>query len=130
MNVRYFVVNYALFWFWGYARETSLDLSKSWVDNNIRSMFKWATFWEILLPSSGNVNDYVDINEYARYSHLRCLRDKLFILWILNRQAKIFLRIVKTVFPLILNYFHSQIVQCTKQHEPILPSPTLCFLKR
>ena len=23
------------------------------------SMFKWATFREILLPSSGNVNDYV-----------------------------------------------------------------------
>ena len=36
MNVRYFVVNCALFWFWGYARETSLDRSKTWVDNNIR----------------------------------------------------------------------------------------------
>ena len=46
-------------------------------------MFKWATFRVILLPSSGNVNDYVDIvndnvndyadiNEYARYSYLRC----------------------------------------------------------
>ena len=33
MNVRYFVVNCALFWFWGYARETLLDRSKTWVDN-------------------------------------------------------------------------------------------------
>ena len=36
MNVWYFVVNCALFWFWCYARETSLDWSKTWVDNNIR----------------------------------------------------------------------------------------------
>ena len=25
-------------------------------------MFKWATFREILLPSSGNVNDYVGLD--------------------------------------------------------------------
>ena len=33
MNIWYVVVNCALFWFWGYARETSLDQSKTWVDN-------------------------------------------------------------------------------------------------
>ena len=35
-------------------------------------MFKWATFREILLPSSGNVNDYVAhiYFKYARHNHL------------------------------------------------------------
>ena len=36
MNVRYFAVNCALFWFWSYAREISLDQSKTWLDNNIK----------------------------------------------------------------------------------------------
>ena len=31
------VVNYVLFWLWGYTGETLLDLiSKTWVDDNIR----------------------------------------------------------------------------------------------
>ena len=30
------VVNYMLFGFGGYASDTSLDLSKAWVDDNVR----------------------------------------------------------------------------------------------
>ena len=36
MNVRYFVVNCVLFWLLGYARETLVERSKTWVDYNIK----------------------------------------------------------------------------------------------
>ena len=39
-------------------------------------MIKWATFREILLPSSGNVNGYVGLKEVCAFTETIKLTDK------------------------------------------------------
>ena len=84
------------------------------------SMFKWDTFREILLPSSGNVI-YVArwwekyLSKHSPLKHTCLWHDKLIILWILNRQAKISLSIFK--FYLIKTEYKSIYYHFRSDHE-------------
>ena len=78
------------------------------------SMFKWATFREILLPSWWEKY----LSKRSPLKHTCSWHDKLIVLWILNRQAKISLRIkysITTVFQMILwNFLEHPCLVCLK----------------
>ena len=63
-----------------------------WYNNfsmSCRSMFNWATFRQILLPSWKKY-----LSQRSSLKHTCSWHDKLIVLWILNRQAVISLRIL------------------------------------
>ena len=71
-------------------------------------MFKWATFREILLPSSGRWWEKY-LSKHSPLKHTCSWRDKLIVLWILKRQAKIFLRIISVLINFFFFYLHMTI---------------------